>query len=124
MRKGFLNGPVAKKEEVNDEVKKETGAVPKVKPVIADEAKPIKVEAGKKRRRRTRSMGTSLSPSPGRGFFVPGFSKEGEKSMSLTELMDASKVITFYISEDQVMSTDFFLFAGADQHGTCSRDCS
>ena len=98
MRKGFLNGPVAKKEEVNDEVKKETGAVPKVKPVVADEAKPIKVEAGKKRRRRTRSMGTSLSPSPGRGFFVPGFSKEGEKSMSLTELMDASKVINFYIS--------------------------
>ena len=89
MRKGFLNGPVAKKEEVNDEVKKETGAVPKLK---VDASKPIKVETGKKRRRRTRSMGTSLSPSPGRGFFVPGFSKEGEKSMSLTELMDASKV--------------------------------
>ena len=93
MRKGFLNGPVAKKEEetVKEEVKKETGAVPKVNKVEA--AKPIKVETGKKRRRRTRSMGTSLSPSPGRGFFVPGFSKEGEKSMSLTELMDASKVI-------------------------------
>ena len=89
MRKGFLNGPVAKKEEVNDEVKKETGAVPKLK---VEASKPIKVETGKKRRRRTRSMGTSLSPSPGRGFFVPGFSKEGEKSMSLTELMDASKV--------------------------------
>ena len=91
MRKGFLNGPVAKKEEeetVSKEVK-ETGAVPKVK---VEAAKPIKVETGKKRRRRTRSMGTSLSPSPGRGFFVPGFSKEGEKSMSLTELMDASKV--------------------------------
>ena len=92
MRKGFLNGPVAKKpdEQVKeDEERKETGAVPKVKP---EAAKPVKVETGKKRRRRTRSMGTSLSPSPGRGFFVPGFSKEGEKSMSLTELMDASKV--------------------------------
>ena len=93
MRKGFLNGPVAKKEEgemVTKEVeKKETGAVPKLK---VEASKPIKVETGKKRRRRTRSMGTSLSPSPGRGFFVPGFSKEGEKSMSLTELMDASKV--------------------------------
>ena len=93
MRKGFLNSPVAKKEEgevVTKKVeKKETGAVPKVK---VEASKPIKVETGKKRRRRTRSMGTSLSPSPGRGFFVPGFSKEGEKSMSLTELMDASKV--------------------------------
>ena len=41
MRKGFLNGPVAKKEEetVNEEVKKETGAVPKVK---AEAAKPSK----------------------------------------------------------------------------------
>ena len=95
MRKGFLNGPVAKKEEetVKEEMKKETGAVAKVK---VETSKPIKVETGKKRRRRTRSMGTSLSPSPGRGFFVPGFSKEGEKSMSLTELMDASKVKYFF----------------------------
>ena len=103
MRKGFLNGPVvAKKEEEGEMVmtkveveKKETGAVPKVMKV--ETSKPIKVETGKKRRRRTRSMGTSLSPSPGRGFFVPGFSKEGEKSMSLTELMDASKVKDFVL---------------------------
>merc|ERR1711981_781723 len=109
-RKGFLNGPVAKKEEVNDGVKKETGAVPKVKPVVADEAKPIKVEAGKKRRRRTRSMGTSLSPSPGRGFFVPGFSKEGEKSMSLTELMDASKGLTnMALAHEIAVDKDFTL---------------
>ena len=102
MRKGFLNGPVvAKKEEEGEMVtkevveKKDTGAVPKVMKV--ETSKPIKVETGKKRRRRTRSMGTSLSPSPGRGFFVPGFSKEGEKSMSLTELMDASKVKDFVL---------------------------
>jgi len=110
MRKGFLNGPVAKKEEetVKEEVKKETGAVPKVNKVEA--AKPIKVETGKKRRRRTRSMGTSLSPSPGRGFFVPGFSKEGEKSMSLTELMDASKGLTnMALAHEIAVDKDFTL---------------
>jgi len=109
MRKGFLNGPVAKKEEeetVSKEVK-ETGAVPKVK---VEAAKPIKVETGKKRRRRTRSMGTSLSPSPGRGFFVPGFSKEGEKSMSLTELMDASKGLTnMALAHEIAVDKDFTL---------------
>merc|ERR1719481_353294 len=36
-------------------------------------------------------MGSSLSPSPGRGFFVPGFSNNSSSSMSLSELMDASK---------------------------------
>merc|ERR1719350_1164522 len=44
------------------------------------------------KRRRTRSMVSSLSPSPGRGFFVPGFNAGGSSSsMSLSELMDASK---------------------------------
>ena len=116
MRKGFLNGPVAKKPDEpvkEEEEKKETGAVPKVKP---EAAKPVKVETGKKRRRRTRSMGTSLSPSPGRGFFVPGFSKEGEKSMSLTELMDASKVTS---SPKYGLFYETF-FAGTHKHGPCS----
>merc|ERR1711936_1068270 len=68
------------------------------------------VETGKKRRRRTRSMGTSLSPSPGRGFFVPGFSKEGEKSMSLTELMDASKGLTnMALAHEIAVDKDFSL---------------
>merc|ERR1712012_1223933 len=45
-----------------------------------------------KRRRRTRSLGASLSPSPGRGFFVPGFNNGSSPSaMSISELMDASK---------------------------------
>merc|ERR1712012_302206 len=62
------------------------------------------------RRRRTRSMGTSLSPSPGRGFFVPGFSKEGEKSMSLTELMDASKGLTnMALAHEIAVDKDFSL---------------
>ena len=100
MRKGFLNGPVAKKEEetVNEEVKKETGAVPKVK---AEAAKPIKVETGKKRRRRTRSMGTSLSPSPGRGFCA-GFLKGGGEVDELDRADGRLK--------------------GADQHGYCTRN--
>merc|ERR1719234_1058251 len=92
--------------------KKETGAVPKVmsKPIKVETSKPIKVETGKKRRRRTRSMGTSLSPSPGRGFFVPGFSKEGEKSMSLTELMDASKGLTnMALAHEIAVDKDFTL---------------
>merc|ERR1712114_118094 len=63
-----------------------------------------------KKRRRTRSMGTSLSPSPGRGFFVPGFSKEGKKSMSLTELMDASKGLTnMALAHEIAVDKDFSL---------------
>jgi len=95
MRKGFLCGPIKKENQATaqDETKekekpavkiveaqKPTGAIPKVKDVPG------------KKRRRTRSMGSSLSPSPGRGFFVPGFNQGGSSSsMSLSELMDASK---------------------------------
>jgi hypothetical protein len=93
MRKGFLCGPIKKenqppKEDETEEkptvkiaeIPKPTGAIPKVKDVTG------------KKRRRTRSMGSSLSPSPGRGFFVPGFNAGGSaSSMSLSELMDASK---------------------------------
>eukprot|EP00092_Neocalanus_flemingeri_P051595 GFUD01060078.1.p1 GENE.GFUD01060078.1~~GFUD01060078.1.p1 ORF type:complete len:524 (+),score=140.01 GFUD01060078.1:207-1778(+) len=94
MKKGFL-GPIKKenqsqkendtKEEEKTTVKiletpKPTGAIPKVRDVPG------------KKRRRTRSMGSSLSPSPGRGFFVPGYNAGGSSSsMSLSELMDASK---------------------------------
>jgi hypothetical protein len=109
MRKGFLCGPVVKKDTENNEAtekknnpeenpaKDETpksptkslGAIPKTtvaKPVMTD------VTNKQKKRRRTRSHGSSLSPSPGRGFFVPGFVEGSKnKSMTLTELMDASK---------------------------------
>lgn len=94
MRKGFL-GPIKKEnhsQKENDtkedekptvkilETPKPTGAIPKVRDVTG------------KKRRRTRSMGSSLSPSPGRGFFVPGYNAGGSSSsMSLSELMDASK---------------------------------
>lgn len=93
MRKGFLCGPVKKENQPPKET--ETKEKPSVK--IAETPKPtgaipkIKDASGKKRRR-TRSMGSSLSPSPGRGFFVPGFNAGGSSSsMSLSELMDASK---------------------------------
>jgi len=109
MRKGFLCGPVAKENKEDQENEKvaskpveevkPTGAVPKAKPV----------DIGKKRRR-TRSKGTSLSPSPGRGFFVPGFTKEGEKSLTLTELMDASKGLTnMALAHEIAVDKDFSL---------------
>jgi len=93
MRKGFLCTPIKKEaqtptkteekekpEEKPAEITKPTVAIPKMK------------DANGKKRRRTRSMGSSLSPSPGRGFFVPGFNNGGmSTSMSLSELMDASK---------------------------------
>ena len=47
---------------------------------------------------------------PGRGFFVPGFSREGEKSMSLTELMDASKGLTnMALAHEIAVDKDFSL---------------
>jgi len=100
MRKGFLlgSGQVVKKpeEKKKDEEKKvekpavdnkeaeaTTGAIPKTT---------TNVIVPGKRRRRTRSLGASLSPSPGRGFFVPGFNNGSSPSaMSISELMDASK---------------------------------
>ena len=96
MRKGFLCGPppsaspskkdtkkVEEKKTENVQPSKPTGAIPKTNTVAA----PVPG----KRRRRTRSLGSSLSPSPGRGFFVPGFTNNTSSSMSLSELMDASK---------------------------------
>lgn len=116
MKKGFLcNSPT---KESKDEVKTEavggesnpTGAVPKLKMEKQTESvAKMKLDVSKKRRR-TRSHGTSLSPSPGRGFFVPGFSKEGEKSMTLTELMDASKGLTnMALAHEIAVDKDFSL---------------
>jgi len=128
MKKGFLCSPAAQQKEagkveevvaankgavkevvteVKGAVARPTGAVPKVKEV--KEVPKVKVDLGKKRRR-TRSKGSSLSPSPGRGFFVPGFSREGEKSMSLTELMDASKGLTnMALAHEIAVDKDFSL---------------
>ena len=84
MKKGFLCSPAAQQKEaekveevvtgdkgavkegvteVKGAVARPTGAVPKVKEV--KEVPKVKVDLGKKRRR-TRSKGSSLSPSPGK----------------------------------------------------------
>jgi len=89
MRKGFLCGPSPAKKDSKPEEKKAETAEPSQLGAAAPKTSPAPVQG--KRRRRTRSMGSSLSPSPGRGFFVPGFSNNSSSSMSLSELMDASK---------------------------------
>lgn len=66
------------------------------------------------KRRRTRSHNSS-SPSPGRGFFVPGFdnnpsSSGGFKMMSLNELMDAAHgVSNMYLAHEIAVDKDFML---------------
>jgi len=97
MRKGFLlGGPVVKKTEETkkDEQKKQTApAADKPSPAAAVAKPSAGAVVPGKRRRRTRSLGASLSPSPGRGFFVPGYQAgaASPSAMSLTELMDASR---------------------------------
>merc|ERR1719273_1978698 len=64
------------------------------------------------KRRRTRSHNSS--PSPGRGFFVPGFENPqngaGHKMMSLNELMDAAKGVTnMYLAHEIAVDKDFRL---------------
>merc|ERR1712165_588399 len=64
------------------------------------------------KRRRTRSHNSS--PSPGRGFFVPGFENPqngaGHKMMSLNELMDAAKGVTnMYLAHEITVDKDFML---------------
>ena len=64
------------------------------------------------KRRRTRSHNSS--PSPGRGFFVPGFENPqngaGHKMMSLNELMDAAKGVTnMYLAHEIAVDKDFML---------------
>merc|ERR1711981_871892 len=62
-------------------------------------------------------MGTrshNSSPSPGRGFFVPGFENPqngaGHKMMSLNELMDAAKGVTnMYLAHEIAVDKDFML---------------
>lgn len=81
-------------------------------------ATPVKKRPGK--RRRTRSHNSS-SPSPGRGFFVPGFeAAEADgggggcsaklKQMTLAELMDAAKGVTnMFLAHEIAVDKDFML---------------
>ena len=69
-------------------------------------AGPVVVPKGRKRRR-TRSH-NSASPSPGRGFYVPGF--EDHSAMSLTEVMDTARGITnMYLAHEIAVDKDFML---------------
>lgn len=130
MRKGFLLGPAATakkkeepaKEETEKKDKKDTSTgteavtVAKVGPVATAAAvealqTPEKPIPGKKRRR-TRSHNPSLSPSPGRGFVVPGFNSGSgaQTQMSMSELMDASKGITnMALAHEIAVDKDFTL---------------
>jgi hypothetical protein len=66
------------------------------------------------KRRRTRST-ASNSPSPGRGFFIPGFNNLGgvespSKGMSLSDVMDAAKGLTnMYLAHEIAVDKDFML---------------
>jgi len=65
-----------------------------------------------KKRRRTRSRNPSLSPSPGRGFVVPGFTGHGgaNTKMTVAELMDASKGVTnMALAHEIAVDKDFQL---------------
>jgi len=88
---------------------KSLGAIPKTTTVT----KPVMSDATniEKKRRRTRSHGSSMSPSPGRGFFVPGFVEGSKnKSMTLTELMDASKGLNnMALAHEIAVDKDFTL---------------
>lgn len=62
-----------------------------------------------RKRRRTRSHNSS--PSPGRGFFVPGFENAaGHKMMSISELMDTARGVTnMYLAHEIAVDKDFML---------------
>jgi len=87
----------------------------KGKPVADDASQVLSILSPKKKapkRRRTRSHNSS--PSPGRGFFVPGFENPqngaGHKMMSLSELMDAAKGVTnMYLAHEIAVDKDFRL---------------
>jgi hypothetical protein len=87
----------------------------KGKPVVDDASQVLNILSPKKKapkRRRTRSHNSS--PSPGRGFFVPGFENPqngaGHKMMSLSELMDAAKGVTnMYLAHEIAVDKDFRL---------------
>ena len=96
MRKGFLlGGPVTKKpaETKKEEEKKEAPVTVKnsnapTTPTQAGTVPRATTNTGAvvsgKRRRRTRSLGASLSPSPGRGFYVPGYQGGASSPSAMT----------------------------------------
>jgi hypothetical protein len=143
MKKGFLISPGKGKEEekkeggteqvttnlAKTETKKETlenkaNVVETPKGASAAPPSPQKAPpsgAQSKKRRRTRSRNPSLSPSPGRGFVVPGFTNSAgaNTQMSTAELMDASKGITnMALAHEIAVNKDFQLEKIRPEGGT------
>eukprot|EP00095_Tigriopus_kingsejongensis_P012430 maker-scaffold924_size80766-snap-gene-0.15 protein:Tk12430 transcript:maker-scaffold924_size80766-snap-gene-0.15-mRNA-1 annotation:"t-complex protein 11-like protein 1-like" len=60
------------------------------------------------KRRRTRSHNSS--PSPGRGFVIPGFGQDAAQTMSLRDVMDAAQGITnMYLAHEIAVDKDFMI---------------
>ena len=91
--------------------KLETGTIPKATAALTSPAAPAPVAAVKKGQKRRRTRSHNSSPSPGRGFFVPGFENgSGFKMMSLNEIMDATRGITnMYLAHEIAVDKDFML---------------
>lgn len=88
------------------------GASTPMTPVAANTLSTLSPNKPNKKRRRTRSRNPSLSPSPGRGFVVPGFNSPGgaNTKMTVSELMDASKGITnMALAHEIAVDKDFQL---------------
>ncbi|XP_023321809.1 T-complex protein 11-like protein 1 isoform X2 [Eurytemora carolleeae] len=140
MKKGFLLSPgTGKEEKKEEEIKKLNKAEPtpetnKAAPENNETLNKDKVKVSdgagasqstpppapgsstppskNKKRRRTISRNPSLSPSPGRGFIVPGFTNTNgaNTQMSTAELMDASKGITnMALAHEIAVNKDFQL---------------
>lgn len=126
MRKGFLNGPAkaTTQKKADNEVEKKKEVEEVTKKIVADEAVAtatppsgaaavgvVKKKPEKRgKRRRTRSHHSS--PSPGRGFFVPGYNNTdgAANAMSMAELMDASKGLTnMALAHEIAVDKDFTL---------------
>lgn len=80
-------------------------------PTSTTSAEATTVAAPQKRGKRRRTRSHNSSPSPGRGFFVPGFENGGGfKMMSLSELMDAAKGVTnMYLAHEIAVDRNFTL---------------
>ncbi len=102
-------------DNMSDEKQKSVPAAPSTSsgpPPPAAASSPIKMK--RQKRRRTRSTNSNSPSSPGRGFFIPGFSNLGgaepNSKMSLSDVMDAAKGLTnMYLAHEIAVDKDFML---------------
>ena len=129
MRKGFLNGPAkaTTQKKADNEVEKKKEVEEVTKKIVADDAVTTATPPGgaaaggvvkkkpEKRGKRRRTRSHHSSPSPGRGFFVPGYNNTdgAANAMSMAELMDASKGLTnMALAHEIAVDKDFTLQVG------------